>query len=61
MDTTLRQTGKEDVETGGLAAFSTTKVQSISPTMESLPAIGHNDARRWIKYWKSAGFITRLL
>ncbi|KAF9475758.1 putative aminoadipate reductase [Pholiota conissans] len=61
MDTTLRQTGKEDVETGGLAAFSTIKVQSISPTMKSLPAIGHNDARHWIKYWKSAGFITRLL
>ncbi|KAF9477786.1 acetyl-CoA synthetase-like protein [Pholiota conissans] len=61
MDTILRQTGKEDVETGGLAAFSTTKVQSISLTMKSLPAIGHNDARRWIKYWKSAGFIGRLL
>ncbi|KAF8192961.1 putative aminoadipate reductase [Pholiota molesta] len=40
MDAILRQKAKEDVETGGLAMFSTTKVQSVSPTMKSLPAMG---------------------
>jgi hypothetical protein len=60
MDAILRQKGKEDVETGGLAMFSTTKVQSFSQTMKSLPAIGQIDAQRWIKYWRNAGFIRRL-
>jgi hypothetical protein len=55
MDAILRQKGKEDVETGGLAMFSTTKVQSVSSTMKSLPAIGQTDAQRWIKYWMISG------
>jgi hypothetical protein len=56
MDTILRQQGKEDTETGGLAMFSTSKVQSISKTMKTLPPLGPTDTQAWVKYWKSAGF-----
>ena len=55
MDAILRQQGK-DIETGGLTMFSTSKVQSISETMKTLPPLGPTDTQAWIKYWKSAGF-----
>jgi hypothetical protein len=55
MDAILRQQEKEDTETGGLAMFSTSKVQSISETMKTLPSLGPTDTQAWVKYWKSAG------
>ncbi|KAF8956587.1 acetyl-CoA synthetase-like protein [Flammula alnicola] len=57
LDAALRQQGKEEVETGGLATFSTTKVQAISETMQTLPAIGEAHAQMWVKYWKGVGFL----
>ncbi|KIM43694.1 hypothetical protein M413DRAFT_443603 [Hebeloma cylindrosporum] len=56
MDAVLRQQAKKGTETGGLAMFSTSKVQSISETMKTLPSLGPADAQAWVKYWKNAGF-----
>ncbi|KAF8954562.1 hypothetical protein BDZ97DRAFT_1975945 [Flammula alnicola] len=57
LDAALRQQGKEGVESGGFATFSTAKAQSISRTMQMLPTIGEMHAQMWVKYWKVVGFL----
>lgn len=53
----LEGSGPADEETGGFATFSTDAARSISETMRLLPNIGPEDAQRWVKYWKTVGFI----
>ena len=55
-DATIRNSGRSDVEGGGLATFSTEKSQEASPTLHNLPQIGTNDAQRWVGYWSGKGF-----
>ncbi|KJA21774.1 hypothetical protein HYPSUDRAFT_216112 [Hypholoma sublateritium FD-334 SS-4] len=49
----------EEAEAGGLPAFETSKAQDVSETLRLLLSIGTEDARRWVRYWKSNlnGFI----
>ncbi|KAG6885392.1 putative NRPS-like protein biosynthetic cluster [Termitomyces sp. T159_Od127] len=46
-------------EAGGLPSLSTEKVQRISRFMspEKLPQIGDDDAKLWVSYWHSVGFL----
>jgi hypothetical protein len=57
VDVSISQGAKVAGELGGLATFSTDKVQAISQTMRSLSEVGRADAQRWVKYWKGVGFI----
>lgn len=57
VDVSVSQGDKDAGEVGGLAIFSTDKVQAISQTMRSLSEVGLADAQRWVKYWKGVGFI----
>ncbi|KAF9463989.1 putative nonribosomal peptide synthetase [Collybia nuda] len=45
----------DDSESGGLAAFDTTKAREVSATMGSLSQIGAGDARQWVGYWSRVG------
>lgn len=53
----VSQGSKDASEVGGLATFSTDKVQAISETMRTLCEVERRDAQRWVKYWKGVGFI----
>lgn len=46
-------------EAGGLPSLSTEKVQRISRFMspEKLKQIGDDDAKLWVSYWHSVGFL----
>ena len=47
-------------EAGGLPSLSTEKVQRMSEFMrpEKLQQIGDDDAKRWVSYWHSVGFLS---
>ncbi|GLB33171.1 putative acetyl-CoA synthetase-like protein [Lyophyllum shimeji] len=45
------------VEAGGLATFSTEKMQRISDLISQLPQIGREDARLWVNYWREVNFL----
>jgi len=57
MDQAIRAQRVENIEIGGLASFSTNKIQSISQTMKDLPPINQADASLWVKYWKDMRFL----
>ncbi|KAJ7075616.1 putative aminoadipate reductase [Mycena belliarum] len=38
--------------------FSTVKAQTLSSTMRSAGSLDLNDAERWMRYWRAAGFIS---
>ena len=42
-------------EAGGLANFSTCKMQDISKAMRDLKPLVSEDVERWVKYWDSMG------
>ncbi|KAL6302718.1 hypothetical protein BKA93DRAFT_736353 [Sparassis latifolia] len=46
-----------EIEVGGLPVFETAKAQSISPALDSLQPLGEEDAKAWIRYWRSKKFI----
>lgn len=47
----------EEAEAGGLPAFTTAKAQEVSEKLLLLQSIGAEDAQRWVRYWRSSGFI----
>ncbi len=57
VDVSVSQGSKGAGEVGGLATFSTDKLQAISQTRRSLYEVGPADAQQWAKYWKGVGFI----
>jgi thioester reductase-like protein len=55
-DAVVRESGRKDMQVGGLAAFSTDKSQAASPTINDLPLVSADDAQRWVGYWSAKGF-----
>lgn len=47
----------DEAEAGGLPTFAMGKAQEASEMLRFLPSIGEEDARRWVGYWKTCGFI----
>ncbi|KAJ7056386.1 putative aminoadipate reductase [Mycena amicta] len=41
----------------GSVQFSTVHAQRVSETIASLPSLSEEDAKRWMGYWNSSGFI----
>ncbi|KAJ6601010.1 putative aminoadipate reductase [Mycena vulgaris] len=46
------------VEGRGSTEFSTVKAQAASDAMRLVAPLGGDDAERWMRYWREAGFIT---
>lgn len=40
-----------------IESLSTTKAQSISPTLRNMPPLKDTDADKWLAYWKKSGVI----
>ncbi|KAF7291295.1 Acetyl-CoA synthetase-like protein [Mycena indigotica] len=41
----------------GAVQFTTAHAEEISPALSKVPILGPEEARRWLGYWKSVGFI----
>ncbi|KAF8436597.1 putative nonribosomal peptide synthetase [Boletus edulis BED1] len=54
-DEAIRSMGTDSTEAAGMANFSTTKVQAVSPTMANMRAIGEVEADAWVGYWIGQG------
>jgi len=54
-DSQITSDGRWDSEAGGLAQFSTRKMQEISKSMRDLKPLVAEDVQRWVKYWDAAG------
>ncbi|TFY63083.1 hypothetical protein EVJ58_g3467 [Rhodofomes roseus] len=52
-----KRDGVDGCEAGGLPFFETSKACSVSKTLAELPPLGAQDARAWVIYWKSIGFL----
>lgn len=54
-DRKITSSSRSDAEAGGLANFSTCKMQDISKAMRDLKPLVSEDVERWVKYWDSMG------
>ncbi|KZP04935.1 hypothetical protein FIBSPDRAFT_967710 [Athelia psychrophila] len=55
-DAAARKSGRTDSESG-ITSCVTHKSQAASPTMVQAQPIDQEDARRWISYWISKGYL----
>ena len=44
-------------EAGGTAQFDTVKARRISRTMDQMQGVGGKEARSWVRYWSTEGFL----
>ncbi|KAG6906942.1 putative NRPS-like protein biosynthetic cluster [Tephrocybe rancida] len=51
-DQAITEAGSREVESGGLAKFSTAKAQVVSSTMRDLHPVAVEDVGRWVNYWR---------
>lgn len=52
-----QRVGAYEIEVGGLPVFATAQAERVSPSLAALPPLGEQDARAWVRYWKSRRFI----
>lgn len=50
-DEDIRQSGRTDVEAGGLVALSTVKARAACSSLRDTAPISGEDAHRWVDYW----------
>ncbi|KZP08006.1 hypothetical protein FIBSPDRAFT_939222 [Athelia psychrophila] len=50
-DILIRQSGRKDVEAGGMSTLSTTQSQIVPTAIGTVHAIGAEDAKSWVNYW----------
>ena len=48
---------EENVEAGGMAAYSTSLLTQYCPSVRDLPSINEDYTSKWVKYWQQVGFL----
>ncbi|CAA7263094.1 unnamed protein product [Cyclocybe aegerita] len=56
-DAEILRNGRDEAEVGGMCQFETKKAQDVSVTMRLVKPVGALDARSWVRYWQSVGFL----
>ncbi|KAI0070731.1 acetyl-CoA synthetase-like protein, partial [Panus rudis PR-1116 ss-1] len=60
MDFFSQARGSKSLEAMGIPMLDVTKAKRVASSLEVLPQLTGNDARRWIAGWKASGFISSL-